>query len=209
MAPSPAYLIRTERLVLRCYSPELAPLRQAAVAATREALLPWFTWAKDEPRPVAEHLQLVRQLRGKFDLDQNRIHAVLDGEQRELVGELALLARGEERARELGYWVHSRHTGKGVATEMVSALVRVGFELDGLERMDIQVAVGNEASAAVARRLGFTLEGTLRQRARGDGGPAEDTWYFSLLASEYPKSPAARVPVKAYDFGGVLLPGLV
>ncbi|OJT23911.1 hypothetical protein BO221_18305 [Archangium sp. Cb G35] len=209
MASSPAYLIRTERLVLRCYSPELAPLRQAAVATTREALLPWFTWAKDEPRPVAEHLQLVRQLRGKFDLDQNRIHAVLDAEQRELLGELVLLARGEEKARELGYWVHSGHTGKGVATEMVSALVRVGFELDGLERMDIQVAVGNEPSAAVARRLGFTLEGTLRQRARGDGGPAEDTWSFSLLASEYPKSPAARVPVKAYDFGGVLLSGLV
>jgi RimJ/RimL family protein N-acetyltransferase len=205
MATPPAYLIRTERLVLRCYSPELAPLRQTAIAASREALLPWFTWAKEEPRPVAEHLQLVRRLRGRFDLDQDRIHAVLDGEQRELLGELALFARGEEGARELGYWVGSRHAGKGVATEMVSALVRVVFEVDGLKRMDIQVAVGNEASAAVARKLGFTLEGTLRQRSRSDGGPAEDTWHFSLLASEYPASPAARVPMKAYDIAGAPL----
>lgn len=205
MAQPPAYVVRTERLVLRCHSPELAPLRQAAVAASREALLPWFSWAKDEPRPVSEHLKLTRSLRGKFDLDQDRIYAVLDMQEKELLGEAALLMRAGEGAREMGYWVSSLHAGKGVATEMASALIRVAFEVDGLKRMDIQVGVGNDASAAVARKLGFTLEGTLRQRPRPDGGPPEDTWLFSLLASEYPASPSARVPVKAHDIVGELL----
>ncbi|QRN95327.1 GNAT family N-acetyltransferase [Archangium violaceum] len=205
MAQPPAYLIRTERLALRCPSPELAALRQAAVEASREALLPWFTWAKDEPRPVAEHVQVLRRLRGRFDLDEDRIYSVLDADEREFLGELALFKRAGEGARELGYWVSSRHAGKGVATEMLSVLSRLAFEVDGLKRLDIQVAVGNEPSAAVARKLGFTLEGTLRQRPRNDGGPPEDTWLFTLLASEYPTSPAARMPVKAYDITGALL----
>jgi RimJ/RimL family protein N-acetyltransferase len=205
MAQPPAYLIRTERLVLRCPSPELAALRQVAVAASREALLPWFSWAKEEPRPMAEHVQLLRRLRGRFDLDEDRFHAVLDADERELLGEVVLLKRAGEGARELGYWVGTPHAGKGLATEMVSALVRLAFEVDGLKRLDIQVSVANAPSAAVARKLGFTLEGTLRQRPRQDGGPPEDTWLFTLLASEYPTSPAARLPVKAYDITGALL----
>ena len=43
-------------------------------------------------------------------------------------------------------------------------LTRVGFELCGLERIDIQVEPQNERSLAIPRKLGFTQEGVLRRR---------------------------------------------
>jgi RimJ/RimL family protein N-acetyltransferase len=205
--PLTPYVLRTERLCLRCYQPADAELRREALAESRDALLPWFDWAAAEPRPLAAHLAEVRRMRGMFDLNQDRIYGVFDAAERQLLGEIAVLVRAGPGARELGYWLHPQYAGRGLATEAVAAVVHALFMREGLERVEIHCSVANDPSAAVARRLGFTHEGTLRQRRPARGGEPEDNHVFSLLQREYAQSPAARAaPPKAYGFDGTVLP---
>ena len=63
------------------------------------------------------------------------------------------------------------------------------FDGDGLNRIQIQCNVKNAASAGVARRNGYVLEGTIRQR-RFNPVLKEyaDGYLFSKLRSEWQKS---------------------
>ncbi len=66
-------------------------------------------------------------------------------------------------AAEVGYWLRADRRGRGLATEAAGACIsscltpaaRGGW---GLRRIEIRCAEANEASAAVARRLGLRQE---------------------------------------------------
>ena len=68
-----------------------------------------------------------------------------------------------DRAGEVGYWVAAGARRRGVATRAARAVCRWAFEEHGLERLTLEAATINPGSNGVARVLGFTLEGTLRQ----------------------------------------------
>jgi len=200
-----AYRVETARLVLRCYSPADAPARKAAVDISREHLLPYMGWAKEDPRPVEAHVTLLRRFRGMFDLDQDRFYGVFDAAEQRVLGEVGLLTRSGRDALELAYWIRADMAGQGFATEMAAAATRLCFEVQGLRRVDVQVDVGNDRSAAVARRLGFQFEGTLRQRQGPNDEQPTDVQTFSLLEREFPSSPAAKVELRAFDVLGARL----
>ncbi|MDP3276636.1 MAG: GNAT family protein [Deltaproteobacteria bacterium] len=69
---------------------------------------------------------------------------------------------GSRRA-ELGYWISSAWQGRGLMTRAVRALSAYLFFSHGLHRLEIRAASDNQKSRAVAERLGFVLEGTLRE----------------------------------------------
>lgn len=92
-------------------------------------------------------------------------------------------------AGEVGYWVAPWARGRGVATRAARAVCRYAFEEVGLERLTLEAATVNAASNAVARRLGFTLEGTTRQSAMEGatgrpGSPRLDMNVWGLLPDE-------------------------
>jgi RimJ/RimL family protein N-acetyltransferase len=64
----------------------------------------------------------------------------------------------------LGYWVRSSVTRRGVATAAVGLLREWGFRHTDLVRMEIVIATENIASQRVARKAGAEFEGTLRKR---------------------------------------------
>jgi len=90
-------------------------------------------------------------------------------------------------------------TSEGLATEIAAALTRVAFEVHQVNRVEIRCDPSNSPSAAVAKKLGFTREATLRQRLRGSGGQLRDAMIWTLFKDEYPESPAASYRIKAYD----------
>jgi ribosomal-protein-serine acetyltransferase len=67
------------------------------------------------------------------------------------------------RVCEVGYWLAADHQGRGIMTACVGRLVRHAFEDLGLNRVTLPVAVENRRSRAIAERLGFRIEGTLRE----------------------------------------------
>jgi RimJ/RimL family protein N-acetyltransferase len=56
---------------------------------------------------------------------------------------------------DIGYWLRADSTGRGHATRAAATLSKVGFDLVGLERIQIICNEKNARSADVARRLGY------------------------------------------------------
>ena len=102
------------------------------------------------------------------------------------VGE-AYLANPDWRvpSLEVGYFVVATQTGRGYATEAGAAVVECAFAHLGVERVDLQCRADNAASAHVATRMGFQLEGRQRQRHRKRDGALVDRIWYGLLRSEW------------------------
>jgi len=201
---TPPYRIETERLVIRCYEPDDAPLLKVAVDSSIEHLLPWMPWARFEPQSLEEKVELCRMFRGQFDLDSNYVYGIFSRDETEQLGGSGFHKRANEGSLEIGYWVAASAIGKGIATEATAVQTRAGFELAGLDRIDIQIEPSNERSLAIPRKLGFTEEGTLRRRLDpdGDDGPARDSVVFSMLREELEGSSCMRYSYVAYDLLG-------
>jgi RimJ/RimL family protein N-acetyltransferase len=189
--------------VIRCYEPEDAPLLKAAIDSSIDHLLPWMPWARFEPQSVEEKVELLRAFRGQFDHDENYVYGIFSADETEQLGGSGFHKRGNEGSLEIGYWVAAAAVGRGIATEVTAVQTRAGFELAGLDRIDIQVEPTNDRSLAIPRKLGFTEEGRLRRRLEPhDGGPRRDSVIFSMLREELESSPCMRYDYAAYDVVG-------
>ena len=62
-----------------------------------------------------------------------------------------------------GYMLGKQYSGKGIMTRAVHAMEKIAFEQYDVTKIEIRAAVDNVKSRAVAERLGYTLEGTIRQ----------------------------------------------
>ena len=197
-----AYRIETERLVLRCWSPEDAPVLRAALDACDAHLRPMIPFMKDEPRSLLQTAQWLREIRSAFDLGKMYRYAVFDAAEENLLGENMLMARVGPGGLEIGYWTHKDAVGKGYASEATVAMIRAAFDIEQAERVEIMCSPENKASALIPARLGFKHEATLKKRALDSEGSYCDLMMWSLFATDYPSSPAANSPFRAFDCMG-------
>ena len=63
---------------------------------------------------------------------------------------------------ELGYWIAPEARRRGVALAAARLMVHWGFEEAGLQRVELLTYPGNQASQALAAKLGFTRLGLVR-----------------------------------------------
>ena len=80
----------------------------------------------------------------------------------------------------LGYWVRTSATRRGVATRAVRELAGFAFRETDLVRLEIVVAIDNRASLRVAEKSGAIREGTANQRVRLHGR-SQDAVVFAIL----------------------------
>lgn len=203
----PPYLIRSERLAIRCWDPRDAPLLKDALDASLEHLVRWMPWAADEPRPLEEKAELLRMFRGRFDLGEDFVYGIFPRDESEVIGGSGLHTRIGPRALEIGYWIRASRLGRGFARESTAVLTKVAFRVCGVDRVEIHVDPANEASLRIPRALGFTEEATLRRRLPALAGEAaRDTVVFTLFADELDGSPVADAALEAYDVLGRQIP---
>jgi RimJ/RimL family protein N-acetyltransferase len=200
--PGPAYRIQTSRLVIRCWQPGDAPLLQTAITQSLDHLRPWMPWAHSEPEELQAKVERLRHFRGLFDLGQDFIYGIFNTDETQVLGGTGLHTRAGEGAREIGYWMHQDYVNQGLATEAAAALTAVAFEIDQVQRVEIHCDLENVRSAAIPRKLGFTHEGTLRQRTPFLKEEPRDRMIWTLLRSEYAASLAAQKELMAYDVIG-------
>jgi RimJ/RimL family protein N-acetyltransferase len=190
--------------VIRCYDPRDASLLQAALAVSIEHLSEWMPWARLEPQTLEQKVELLRRFRGQFDHDANYVYGIFSRDESELLGGSGFHNRSNDGSFEIGYWVAAGAIGRGIATETTAVQTRAGFELCGLDRVDLQIDSLNERSLKIPRKLGFTEEGVLRRRLEpgADGEPRRDSVVFTMLREELADSPCVTYDYVAYDAAG-------
>jgi ribosomal-protein-serine acetyltransferase len=155
----------------------------ALIQRNRAQLAKWMQWAQDQTSE--QTLAFIRRARAEESEDCGLQRAIV-AEQR-IVGVLGLPEIDwPNRCAEIGYWLDQAHQGRGVMTSAVAVLVRHAFDSLRLNRLEIRTDIENARSRAVAERLGFRHEGTLRQSYRVVGERYSDDAVYSLLASDPP-----------------------
>jgi ribosomal-protein-serine acetyltransferase len=152
----------------------------ARIERNRDELGKWLRWAQ-EASLESTRGHLARGLAAEREGHGVRRAIVIDGA---IVGDVGLDVDRDNDAGGIGYWLDRDHRGRGLVGVAVRALVRYGFASLALRRIEIRTDVQNRASRAVAERLGFRLEGVLRESYRVAAERYSDDAVYSLLASE-------------------------
>lgn len=100
-----------------------------------------------------------------------------------VVGAIGLEVEEEHQRGELGYWVGVPYWGRGYATEACAALLRHGFDVIGLNRIEAQHFLSNPASGRVMQKVGMRFEG-IRRECLLRFGEFEDAAMYGILAHE-------------------------
>lgn len=154
----------------------------ALVSSERDWLRRWLPWL-DENTTLEHTKAFIAKMR---ELERARISLTCGlWHKGRLVGLVGFnwIDRAN-RCGHVGYWLAESSCGKGLMTRAVTALIDAGFGSMGLHRIELRAAVRNRASRAIALRLGFRHEGTLRQ-AEHLYGRYVDHAVYGLLAQDW------------------------
>ena len=165
MEDDPGFPLWEGAVGLRPLHAHEAEVFAAAVLESIPELAPWMPWAT--PDYTLDQAQAwIDDTRDAFEADSKHEFAIVDRADRYLGGAGLNLRSDLHRSANLGYWVRTSVAGQGVATAAARRAARFGFEVLGLQRIEILVVAGNVGSLRVAEKLGATREGVLRNRLR-------------------------------------------
>ncbi len=170
----------TEDAYLRLFEERDAPEAYAVIARNRAHLARWLPWAASATE--ASTHAFIRHTRRQLAENQGLNPAIIvDGAIAGNAGLVRVEWRDERAA--IGYWLAEEYQGRGVMTAAVAAVIDYAFDTLGLYRLELEAAVDNARSRAIAERLGFTAEG-IRRGAQKQAGGRLDLVMYGLLAPD-------------------------
>ena len=155
---------------------------QALYEAARESIgdvFPWLAWCHPE-YSMAEAAEWTSRKGGQASDGREFVFAVVGPNDEFLGGCGVNQINSIHRFANLGYWVRSSATGRGVARAAVRETAEFVFQNTDLIRLEIVCAVENRRSQRVAEGVGAVREGILRSRLLLHG-KAVDAVMYSLL----------------------------
>ncbi|WP_142827542.1 GNAT family N-acetyltransferase [Planococcus soli] len=175
--------LKTKRLLLRMPMPGDGKIVNEAIHASLDDLKPWLGFAQEEPSPQDTE---INQLESHLSFMKKEVlrYLVFDKETGSFIGSTGFHSiEWDVPKMEIGYWLDSRMTGKGYMAEAVSALTELAFATLKCNRLEIQCDAENLKSRAIPEKLGFALEGILRNDERSvDGKRLTDTCIYAKFA---------------------------
>lgn len=170
-------------ILIRPYREADAPLLYAAVRESIPEASQWLPWCH-ENYSIEESRQFVSSREIASQGDEWYSFAVFYKDGQRFLGGVGLnFINRVHQVANLGYWVRSSETGKGVASRAARLAAQFGFAQLGLHRIEILAALPNLASQRVAERAGAVREGVLRKRLLIRGVP-HDAVLFSLVSED-------------------------
>ena len=163
--------ISSEGLVLRAISLDFLSDAFEAVDESRQEVRKWLWWAQD-PLDEPAYREFIRRNVENFENDLEWRYFMFDEESNQLFGgcSLEVLDSEGERSANVGYWVRTTSTNRGIATRTARALTSTAFtHLDEIECVEIGMDIANVASARVPLKLGFDLVGEREKLIRAPG----------------------------------------
>lgn len=128
-----------------------------AVAVSMTELRRWMPWATDEAADVDFQRQRLESTVGLWEVGSDFSYVVVGDEDR-ILGVMSLMARIGPHALEIGYWLRSDSTGRGIATACVEALTKAALALPDVIKVEIHCDEANVRSASIPQRLGYHLD---------------------------------------------------
>lgn len=176
--------VETEHLVLR--PARLDDLDATWAIRRLDTVSRWLTRA---PRTVEEY----RQQFAHPDSLAKTLVIELDGD---VIGDLMVAIGGAwaqheviEQAQsvqaDLGWTLHPDHTGRGLATEALEAVLRICFGQLGLRRVTADCFTANERSWRLMERIGMRREAHSVRDSLHRSGEWLDGYSYALLADEW------------------------
>ncbi len=172
--------IRTARFLLRPFERRDAAAFACSVRESAAADDPWLSWGSEaySEQDARQWFRAAADSREAGASSEFGIFSAADGA---FLGGVGLSRIDpQNRVASLGYWVRPTQRRRGVAYECAQALVGHAFAVLGLQRVEIVVAVGNDPSVGVARKMGAHLECVAQNRLRIRGRPAA-AYIFALI----------------------------
>ncbi len=156
-----------------------------AVRASLPELQTWLPWALGYERSVAH--RFVRDSASAWNDGRAFDFAIRLPEEPDFhVGNISIWPTSTpNRIGEIGYWIRSDLTGEGLGTEATARAIEIGFAELQYHKIVLRIAVGNERSDRIAKRLGLTYEGVLRDEVKV-GAAWLDHTVWSILEDEWP-----------------------
>jgi len=168
-----------EQTIVRTLMLDDAEVIFRAIDANRDRLRPYMPWERTTHSADDVRAFIERSLASTTDEDANGIWV---GE--EFAGNVGLRVDAEMNTGEIGYWNVRSFEGRGLITQACRRFVEHGFRERMLHRIEIHAAADNLRSRGVAERLGFTLEGTMRDGHRKPDDTYVDQVVYGLLESD-------------------------
>ncbi|TMN22244.1 GNAT family N-acetyltransferase [Lentibacillus cibarius] len=149
---------------------------------SRDHLRPWLPWV-DHTKTVDDSKAFIQSSLKTFSNRQGLTTGILyKGELAGIISFNSLDWKNE--IGYIGYWLGVNYQGNGIMIRAVSGLIDYAFYSLGLNRIEIRAAVGNRKSRAIPERLGFMLEGQIRQ-AEWLHEDYTDHAVYGILADEW------------------------
>lgn len=142
---------------------------------SREQLEPW------EPRPVDGVSTWGEAWFGRYlaqcRTDTCQRFLLIRRQDDAIVGQVSLnqIFRGPFGNAIMGYWIGTGHTRRGYASRGIRLVLACAFTGLGLHRVEANIVPTNTASLALARRVGFRLEGYSPRYLQINGAWADHT----------------------------------
>ena len=176
--------LTTERLLLRAARAGDGVEVNQAIHDSFERLRQWMHWATY--RPEAEETEAFeRQAEADFLCRSQFTFNAFLRDAGPFIGSIALFNIDWSVPKlEIGYWLRTGYEGRGLMTEAVAALVDLAFATLAMHRVEIRCDPRNQRSAAIPERLGFALEGVLRNEKRTPQGTLRDTAVYARISPE-------------------------
>lgn len=191
-----------------------APALVEALDESLDALRRFMPWAHLPQTVDVQYARLTEVVGAYWRGDDYNLHIYDPRAPQRALGGVGLHRRTMNRqALEMGYWVRSGDAGRGVCTRAARMVLVLAIELFGCQRVQCGYDVGNLASARVAAKVGFEIEGDLRNfgpagddAMRANGWAGVGTNRMTALGPERARSqpwyPGLRDRLEVYDWLG-------
>jgi ribosomal-protein-serine acetyltransferase len=172
-----------DRVRVRPYRPDDVPRLFAAAQESIADIYPWLEWCHPN-YALDDSAAWISSREQAWKEGTDYSFVVTDALDGTFLGGVGInQITWLHRVANLGYWVRSTATGRGVAARATRLVARFGFLVLGLERIEIVASVHNRRSQRVAQKAGATREAVLRRRLLLHG-IAHDAVMFSFVATD-------------------------
>jgi ribosomal-protein-serine acetyltransferase len=177
--------LESDRLILERFTRRDTSSLDDAIKVSLTRLNEWLPWARLDYSP-ADTTAFIRESIQAWKEERAWDYSIKEKSQpRRHIGNVSFWTVSKlGKIAEVGYWVRSDETSRGVCTEAVGLVLEETFNSLGYHKVVLRIAVGNDASERVAEKLGFTREGVLREELLIRGNWVDHT-LWSLLDREY------------------------